>query len=159
MFVQGGCLTFAVFFQVWTERAERIHSSAPLPEEPVIPLLAKMLVPAPYQALEKKAKKKAKGVRSGPRRKGASDVSSEDKTHSSAAEDDDEEEEERSSPPDGGRKKRAASTNLEAEAPKRGKGSLADNSAWDVDSSPERLPRAKYGSKILFYTSTWPREY
>ena len=103
-----------------------------------------MLVPAPYQAPEKKAKKKAKGVRSGPRRKGASDVSSEDKTHSSAAEDDDEEEEEEStSPPDGGRKKRAASTNLEAEAPKRGKGPLADNSAWDVDSSPERRPRDK----------------
>ena len=102
-----------------------------------------MLVPAPYQAPEKKAKKKAKGVRSGPRRKGASDVSSEDKTHSSAAEDDDEEEEESNSPPDGGRKKRAASTNLEAEAPKRGKGPLADNSAWDVDSSPERRPRTK----------------
>ena len=70
-----------------------------------------MLVPAP----ENKAKKKAKGVRSGPRRKGGSDVSSEDETHSSAAEDDDEEEEESNAPPDGGRKKRAASTNLEAE--------------------------------------------
>lgn len=33
-----------------------------------------------------------------------------------------------------------ASTNLEAEAPKKGKGPLADNSAWDVDSSPERRP-------------------
>nr|XP_020185103.3 caldesmon-like [Aegilops tauschii subsp. strangulata] len=59
----------------------------------------KMLVPAPYKAPEKKAKKKAKGVRSGPRRKGASGMSSEDKTHSSAAENDDEEEEESSSPP------------------------------------------------------------
>ena len=68
---------------------------------------------------------------------------SEDKTHSSAAEDEEEEEEESDSPPDGGRKKRAASTNLEAEAPKRGKGSLADNSAWDVDSSPERPRRTK----------------
>ena len=46
-------------------------------------------------------------------------------------------------PPEGGRKKRAASTNLEAEASKRGKGSLADNSAWGVDSSPERRPRDK----------------
>ena len=46
-------------------------------------------------------------------------------------------------PPEGGRKKRAASTNLEAEAPKRGKGPLADNSAWDVDSSLERRPRNK----------------
>ena len=114
-----------------------------MPEEPVIPLLAKMLVPAPYKAPEKKAKKKAKGVRSGPCHKGASDMLSEDKTHSSTAEDDDEEEEEITSPPDGGRKKRAASTNLEAEAPKRGKGPLADNSAWDVDSSPERRPREK----------------
>ena len=79
-----------------------------------------MLVPAPYQAPEKKAK----GARSGLRRKGASDVSSEDKTLSSAAEDDDEEEEESNSPRNGGRKKRAASTNLEAEAPKRGKAPL-----------------------------------
>ena len=100
---------------------------------------AKMQVTAPYKPPEKKAK----GVRSGPRRKGASDVSSEEKTHSSAAEGGDEEEGESNSPPDGGRKKRAASTNLEAEAPKRGKGPLADNSAWDVDSSPERHPRSK----------------
>ncbi|XP_044337877.1 uncharacterized protein [Triticum aestivum] len=114
---------------VWTERVERIHYSAPPPKEPVIPLRAKMLVPAPYKAPEKKAKKKAKGVRSGLRRKGASDVSSEDKTLSSAAEDDDEEEEENTSPVDGGRKKRAASKNLEAEEPKRGKGPPADNSA------------------------------
>ena len=101
-----------------------------------------MLVPAPYQAPEKKAKKKAKGTRGGLRRKGASDMMSEaTRTHSSAAED--EEEEESNSPPEGGRKKREASTNLEAEASKRGKGSLADNSAWDVDSSPERRPRDK----------------
>ena len=128
------------------ERAERIRCPAPLPEEPVIPRQAKMLVPAPYKAPEKKAKKKAKGIWSGPRRKGASDVPSEDKTHSSAAKDeeeDEEAEEESDSPPDGGRKKRAASTNLEAEASKRGKGSLADNSAWDVDSSPELRPRNK----------------
>ena len=138
MLVQGGYLNFTIlFFQVWTEKAERIRCPAPLPEEPVIPLLEKMLVLAPYKAPEKKAKKKAKGAKGGPLRKGASDVSSEDKTHSSAAEDGDEEEEESNSPPDGGRKKRAASTNLEAEAPKRGKGHLADNSAWHVDSSPE----------------------
>ena len=80
--------------------------------------------------------------RGGPRRKGTSDVMSKDKTHSSAAEDDDEEEEESNPPPDG-RKKRAASTNMEAEAPKKGKGSLADTTAWDVDSSPERPPRNK----------------
>ena len=70
-------------------------------------------------------------------------TSEDNENHSSAAEDDDDEEEESSSPPEGGRKKRAASTNLEAEAPKSGKGPVADNSAWDVDSSPERRPRAK----------------
>ena len=113
-----------------------------MPEDPADARLTGLLAPAPYQPPEKKAKKKAKGGRGGPYRKGALDVMSEDKTHSSAAEDDDEEEES-NSPPDGGRKKRAASTNMEAEASKRGKGSLADNSAWDVDSSPELRPRNK----------------
>ena len=63
-------------FQDWMERAKRIQCLAPLPKEPVIPLLAKMLVAAPYKAPEKKAKKKAKGAKSGPRRKGTSDVTS-----------------------------------------------------------------------------------
>ena len=61
-----------------------------------------MLVSAPYKAPDKKAKRKAKEAKCGPRRKVASDVMSEDKTHSSAAEDDDEEEEESNPPPDGG---------------------------------------------------------
>ena len=88
-----------------------------------------MLFPAPYEVLEKTAKKAAKGARRGPRRKGASDVMSEAPFRSSSPEDDDEEEEEEDdSPPEAGRKKRAASTNLEAKASKRGKGSLADNS-------------------------------
>ena len=127
------------------KRAKRIQCPTPLPEGPVIPRLAKMLVPATYKAPEKKAKKKAKGVRSGPRRKCASDAMSEDETRSSAAEDDDEEEEEEENnpPPNEGRKKRAASTNLEAGTPKKGKGSFADKSEWDVDSSPERHPRTK----------------
>ena len=81
------------------ERAKRTQCPASLPEELVIPRLAKMLVPAPYTAPTKKAKGKAKGVRSGPRRKSASDVMSEDKTRSSAAEDDDDEEEESNTPP------------------------------------------------------------
>ena len=42
-----------LFFQGWTKRAERIQSPAPLPEDPAIPLLTKMLVPVPYQALKK----------------------------------------------------------------------------------------------------------
>nr|XP_045089475.1 uncharacterized protein LOC123497211 [Aegilops tauschii subsp. strangulata] len=51
---------------VWIEKVERIQCSAPLPEEPVIPLLAKMLVPMPYQPPEKKAKKKSKGGKVAP---------------------------------------------------------------------------------------------
>ena len=125
------------------KRAKQIWCPAPLSEEPVIPSLAKMLVSAAYTAQAKKATGKAKGVRSVPRRKGASDAMSEDKTRSSVVEDNEDEEEKSDSPSDGGRKKRAASTILEAEAPKKVKGPLADSSAWDVDNSPERRPRTK----------------
>ena len=45
--------------------------------------------------------------------------------------------------PEERKKKRAASAHLEAETPKKGKGVPAVNTAWDVDSSPERCPRAK----------------
>ena len=73
------------------ERAKRIQCAAPLPKELVILRLAKMLVPAPYTVPEKKAK----GAKSGPRRKGTPDVMSEhDEAHSSVPEDNDEEEEE-----------------------------------------------------------------
>ena len=95
-----------------------------------------MLVPAPYKAPEKKAK----GAKSGPHRKGTSDMTSEDEeAHSSVPENDDEEEEEeeKKNPPPK-EKKRGASTNLEAGTPKKGKGAPAVNTAWDVDSSPER---------------------
>ena len=121
------------------ERVKRIKCPAPLPEEPVIPRLAKMLVPAPYKAPEKKAK----GAKSGPRHKGVSDRTSEDNETPSSVVEDDEEEEESSSPPEGGRKKRAASTHLESEASKKGRVSLADNSVWDIDSSSEWRPRDK----------------
>ena len=125
------------FIQGWTKKAERIQCPAPLPEEPAILLLKKMLVPAPYQAPEKKAKE----IRSGLRRKGTSDVMFEDvETHSSPTEDDNEEEES-NSPSEGGGKKRAASTHLEAEASKKGKASAADNPTWDIDSSFEWSPR------------------
>ena len=56
-----------------------------------------MLVPAPYQAAEKKAKKKSKETRCGLRSKGASDVMSED-TETLSSHDEDEEEEESNSP-------------------------------------------------------------
>ena len=124
------------------ERVKRIQCPAPLPEEPVIPRLAKMLVPAPYKAREKKAN----GAKSGPRRKGTSDVASEyDEAYSSVPEDNDEEEEEEENnpPPEVRKKKRAASAHPEAEAPKKGKGVPVVNTAWDVDSSPERRPRTK----------------
>ena len=55
-----------LLFQDWMERAKWIQCPALLPEEPVIPRLAKMLVPAPYEAPEKKAKKKAKGPKVAP---------------------------------------------------------------------------------------------
>lgn len=51
--------------QGWTKKAERIKCPAPLPEDPTIPLLMRMLVPvryqAPetYQALEKKTRRRA----------------------------------------------------------------------------------------------------
>ena len=61
--------------QDWVERAKQIQCPAPLPEEPVIPHLAKMLVPAPYTAPEKNAKKMAK---SSLRRRGTLDARSED---------------------------------------------------------------------------------
>ena len=106
------------------ERAKPIQCPALLPEEPVIPRLAKMLVQAPYKVPEKKAKKKAKGAKSGPRRKGTSDVTFEDdKAHSSVPEDngEEEEEEENNPPPEERKKKRAASAHPEAETPKKGK--------------------------------------
>ena len=55
-------LLSSFLLQDWMERAKRIQCPTPLPKEPVIPHLAKMLVPAPYKAPEKKAK----GAKSGP---------------------------------------------------------------------------------------------
>ena len=100
-----------------------------------------MLFPAPYDVPEKKVKTTAKGTRSGLRRRSTLVISSDDEIDPSVTDDDDEEGGD--SPPTGGREKREASTSLEAEAPKRGRGSLADNSVWDVDSSPERPRRTK----------------
>ena len=105
-----------------------------------------MLVPAPYQAPEKKAKKKSKETKGGLRCKGISDaVSGETEALSSHEGDEDEEEEEaeRDSPLKGRKKKRAASIDPEAEASKRGKISLSDGSDSDAEALPERRPRAK----------------
>ena len=100
-----------------------------------------MLFPAPYDVLEKKVKTMVMGTKQGLRRRSTLVISSDDETGPSAVNDDDVEGGD--SPPARGREKREASTSLEAEAPKRGRGSLVDNSAWDVDSSPERPRRTK----------------
>ena len=119
----------------------RIHCPAPLPEEPAGPLLTKMLVPAPYEAPKKEASKKVKKTRSSLRRREASDTKYEDSSTHPSFEDEEEEEEDESSM--GGGKKRTASSSLEAESPKRGKGSLPEASTTAADSSPEWDPRAQ----------------
>ena len=139
-------LSLPSLIQGWTKKAERIKCLAPLPEEPAIPLLTRMLVPALYQAPEKKDKKKSKEAKGGLRRKGTSDAMSGDtKAPSSHEGDEDEEEEEAESdsPLKGRKKKRAASVDPEAEASKRGKVSLSDGSDTDAEHSPMWRPREK----------------
>ena len=121
---------------------ERIHCSASLPEEPAGPLLTKMLVPAPYEAPKKEASKKVKKTQSGLRRRDASGRKFEDSSDHPSSEDEEEEAEE-DEPPAGGGKKRSASSSLEAESPKRRRGSLPEASTTATDSSPEWDPRAQ----------------
>ena len=127
--------------QSWTKKAERIHCPAPLPEDPAIPLLTKMLVPAPYKVPKKTAEKEAKKTRGGLRRRGTSDTISEGSDAHSASEEDEEEEEDES--PAGGRRKMTASAPLEAELPKRGRASLPEESTAAADSGPAWDPRAQ----------------
>ena len=71
-------------------------------------------------------------------------TSEDDEARSSIPEDnDEEEEEEEENNPPPREKKRVAPAHLEVKAPKKGKGAPAVNTAWDVDSSPERRPRTK----------------
>ena len=121
---------------------ERTHCLAPLPEEPVRPLLTKMLVPAPYKAPNKEASKKVKKTRGGLRRREVSDARSEDSSDDPSSEDDEEEAEEDEPHSDGARK-RTDSTSLEVRSPKRGKGSLPEASTMAADSSPEWDPRVQ----------------
>ena len=121
---------------------ERIQCPAPLPEEPGGPLLTKMLVPAPYKAPKKEASKKVKKTRSGLRRREPSDAKSKDSSDAPSLEGEEEEAEEDEPHSEGGRK-RAASPSLEAESPKRGKGSLPETSTTAAGSSPEWDPRAQ----------------
>ena len=81
--------------------------SSPLPKDPADALLTEMLVPAPYEAPEKKAKKKAAGTRKGLRRKVVSDSSSDNTEAPSSHEN--EEEEEESSPPQPGETRKGRS--------------------------------------------------
>ena len=140
-------LSLPSFNQGWTKKAERIKCPAPLPEDPAIPLLTRMLVPVSYQAPEKKAKKKGKEAKGGLRRKGTSDaVSGDTEAPSSHEGDEDEEEEEEAesdSPLKGRKKKRAASTDPEEGVSKRGNITLSDGSDSDAEHIPKRRPRAK----------------
>ena len=79
----------------------QIDYPAPLPEDPADALPTEMLVPAPYEVPEKKAKKKAMGTRKGLRCKVISDSSSDNSEAHSSHEN--EEEEVKISPPSRGR--------------------------------------------------------
>ena len=118
-----------------------------LGKEPSGPLLTKMLVPAPYEAPKKEASKKVKKTRSGLRRREASDAKSEESNDAPSSEDEEEEAEEDEPHSEGG-KKRAASPSLEAESPKRGRGSHPEASTPAADSSPEWDPKAQPLEKL-----------
>ena len=99
-----------------------------------------MLVPVPYKAPKKKAKKEAKKTRGGLHRRGTLDKIPEASNTRSASEEDEEKEGDES--PAEGRKKRAASIHLEAESPKREKTPFLEESIAAADSSPAWDPRA-----------------
>ena len=96
-----------------------------------------MLVPAPYQAPVKKDKKKKKEEDTSDAMSGEADAQS-----SHEGDDDDEEEEEEEDPPCKG-KKRATSKDLEAEASKRDKITLSDDSELDAEAIPKHRRRTK----------------
>nr|XP_020177492.1 tropomyosin alpha-1 chain-like [Aegilops tauschii subsp. strangulata] len=58
-----------------TKKAEQIDCLTPLSEDPTTPHLTEMLVSVSYKASEKKAKKKGKEAKGGPRHKGPSEAS------------------------------------------------------------------------------------
>ena len=120
---------------------ERIQCPVPLLEEPTGPLLTKMLVTPPYKAPKKEASKKVKKTQSGLRYREASDARSEGS--SDAPSEDEEEEAEEDEPRSAGGKKRATSPSLEAESPKRGRGSPPEASTPAADNSPEWDPKAQ----------------
>ena len=86
-----------------------------------------MLVPAPYEVPEKKAKKKATGTRKGLRRRVISDSLSEN-TEAHSSHENEEEEESSPPPPAGGDKKRKAAPSGVAEGSMEGRTLLPDTS-------------------------------
>ena len=80
-----------LLLQGWTKKSERIKCRPPLPGNPVTPQLVKMLVLASYQPPEKKAKKKSKGPKDGPRCKGPPATVSGEAEHVSSREEDEDE--------------------------------------------------------------------
>ena len=121
---------------------ERIQCPAPLSEEPVGPLVTKMRVPEPYKAPKKEASKQVKKTRSGLHCCEAPDTRSEGSSDAPSFEDEEEEAEE-DEPRSVGGKKRAASPSLEAESPKRGRGSPLEASTPAADNSLEWDPKAQ----------------
>ena len=121
---------------------ERIQCTAPLLEEPVGPLLTKMLVPAPYKAPKKEAPKQVKKTRSGLRCHEPPNTRSEGSSDAPSSENKEEEVEE-DEPRSASGKKRATSPSLEAESPKRRRGSPPEASTTATNSSPEWNPRAQ----------------
>ena len=97
-----------------------------------------MLVPAPYEAPEKKAT----GTRKGLRRKVVSDSSS-DNTEAPSSHENKDEEEESSPRPARGDKKRKAAPSGEAEGSKKGRTLPPDHSTTAAYSNEEWLPRDK----------------
>ena len=126
---------------------ERIQCPTPLPEEPAGPLLTKMLVPAPYKAPKKEASKQVKKTRSGLRCREASDTWSGGSSDAPSSEDEEEEAEE-DEPRSAGGKKRATSPSLEAEWPKRRRGSPPEASTPAADNSLEWDPEAQPLGKL-----------
>ena len=122
--------------------AERIDCPAPLPEDPATALLTEMLVLAPYEVPEDKAKKKATGTRKSLRRKVVSESSSED-TEGHSSNDNEEEEEENPLPQTEGEKKRKVTPSGEAKGSKKGRTIPPDHSMTATYSEEEWLPRAK----------------
>ena len=98
-----------------------------------------MLVPAPYEAPKKEASKKVKKTRSGLHCREASNAKSEGSSETPSSEDEEEEAEE-DEPRSASGKKRAASSFLEAESPKKGRGSPPEASTPAADNSPEWDP-------------------